>query len=255
MFWRSFVFLFISSWILLVVIVWTMPIAFQACDKNSISSNIALIFTESAGKIGTVFLLLLLSTWLAIRHESTRKKRYSFLISFLFFIMVIGGVAYLNEYFTKVKFGKHRPSHQYLMAISTHTITLDSAYKLPDDQRSLYFIDIVSQNKKKLSHIDYRVINHWLSESGYSFPSGHTMNAFLISGILAFMMQKSRLKRLKKLFFIPMFWAIGVAISRVSLGAHTSLDVSVGAVIGMILAGIVLVLYRHFFILQKHAHQ
>lgn len=50
--------------------------------------------------------------------------------------------------------------------------------------------------------------------------------------------------KLRKLFFIPFIWAIGVGVSRVAFGAHTALDVSAGACLGILLG--MLFLYINF---------
>ncbi len=59
----------------------------------------------------------------------------------------------------------------------------------------------------------------------FSFPSGHTAGAFLVSGVLS--------------YFIPavlvfvFIWALMVGISRIVLGVHYPSDVLAGAILGL----------------------
>ena len=84
---------------------------------------------------------------------------------------------------------------------------------------------------KSLSVLHPRVRQHWLSHTGFSFPSGHSLNAFLFAVLLASLLaHHPRLSR--GWIYVPFMWAAGVCLSRVALGAHTLLDVAVGALAG-----------------------
>lgn len=45
---------------------------------------------------------------------------------------------------------------------------------------------------------------------------------------------------MKYLYFLPLVWALIVALSRVAVGAHSPLDVSVGAAVGLIISHLLL---------------
>jgi membrane-associated phospholipid phosphatase len=64
----------------------------------------------------------------------------------------------------------------------------------------------------------------------------------LLAFILSFSLRFSRSRTARKIFLIPVIWAVLVAISRVALGAHTAWDVIFGAATGT-LTGFMLMHY------------
>lgn len=75
---------------------------------------------------------------------------------------------------------------------------------------------------------------------GYSFPSGHTQNAFGIFGTISTMVKKRSVRLLLWLL------AVLIAFSRMYLGVHTPLDVGVSAVLALILIAAIQPLFRNF---------
>ena len=75
--------------------------------------------------------------------------------------------------------------------------------------------------------------HHWQKETGFAFPSGHTMFAatwaLLLVGLLW-----SRRRALG--LAVAMAWAIGVMGSRLLLGMHWPLDLMVATVMSWIMA-------------------
>ncbi len=79
---------------------------------------------------------------------------------------------------------------------------------------------------------DSRILPHGNSintATGYSFPSGHTMNAATVFGGIAIRKDYPRILRIALGFILAL-----VAFSRIYLGVHTPQDVLVGAGIGML---------------------
>lgn len=72
--------------------------------------------------------------------------------------------------------------------------------------------------------------------SSFSFPSGHTSSAFAAVGIISSLMKKYRL------YFIAL--AILIAFSRMYLFVHYPTDIIGGAMMGIICAKVVLILYE-----------
>lgn len=65
--------------------------------------------------------------------------------------------------------------------------------------------------------------------AGYSFPSGHTQNAFAVMGAPARYSKKLWLRIVLSVFIVI------IAFSRMYLGVHTPLDVGVSCIVGLIL--------------------
>lgn len=212
-----------------------MPSAFTACSRDSWWCNIAYWATESAGKIGTVAILVITCFFYTIRIESKRRKVLIFLKTFLVLGALLSGIAFLNEHVTKELLAITRPSHEYIVRHKPSDFPLDSIYKLDEAGRKNMFRKIILSDTITYQTFDPRIVNHWIEESGYSFPSGHSFNAFILAVIMSFSLYHARSTFAQKLYILPLAWALLVAVSRVAIGAHSALDVSFGAALGLII--------------------
>ena len=79
-----------------------------------------------------------------------------------------------------------------------------------------------------------------VSHSGYSFPSGHTTISFAIATVICMMSDSHKSK------ISAVLLAIIIAFSRLYLGVHYPTDVLAGMLIGIVLAVIVVALWRAF---------
>lgn len=198
--------------------------------------SVAYFATQSAGKIGTLFIVIITSALYAISQPSTKEKAKTFLRSFLALSILLSTFAFLNEHLVKPAVKLARPSHTFIIKQSNSEANLDSLYALEEINRKTFFQDLIASDTLNFKRIDLRILNHWVEEAGYSFPSGHSFNAFLLASILAFGIYNIGQKKLRLLYFIPLAWASLVALSRVAVGAHSAMDVSVGAGLGLILS-------------------
>jgi phosphatidylglycerophosphatase B len=218
----------------LLGILWLFPIGFTACSKDSYWCSFAYWITESAGKIGTPILIFAMGFFYALNQESNRRKITTFFKSILIVGVLVAALAFFNEHVTKKALKLARPSHIYVVEQSGTHAQLDVFYRLNESERKLFLQRLIDFNKQNFNQIDTRVLNHWIEESGYSFPSGHSFNAFLLAYIMAYSMFHSTKKYVKLFYFIPFVWAVTVAVSRVAIGAHSVLDVSFGAALGLL---------------------
>ncbi len=163
-----------------------------------------------------------------------------FLKSVAALCILLASFALFNEYVTKNILKLPRPSYTFVAEQSGINFKMNALYDLNEQDRKQLLRCIIDSQSEKFSNIDSKVLNHWVAESGYSFPSGHSFNAFLLSFIMAFSMHHSKNKTARLLYVLPFIWAFMVGISRVAIGAHTPLDVSFGAAMGLFTAVIFL---------------
>lgn len=224
----------------MLCIVWFFYPEFTACSRDSLWCAFAYWVTQSAGKFGTLGIVVVTSALFAVPFKSTKKRTLVFLQSFGGLCVLLSAFAFLNEHVVKPAAGFARPSHTYIIKRTNSAVSLDSLYTLPTESRKVFFKNILAADTVNFREIDQRILDHWVEEAGYSFPSGHSFNAFLLAGILAFGIFQSPNRGLKYLCFIPFAWALLVALSRVAVGAHSPLDVSVGSAMGLTVSFILL---------------
>ncbi|HXB42052.1 MAG TPA: phosphatase PAP2 family protein [Bacteroidia bacterium] len=230
----------------------SLPLEFTACKKDSLWCSTAYWLTESAGKYGTLVIIVIAGFLYTLRIGSKREKIKTFFRPVIALLIILSVFAFVNEHATKKILKYARPSHLYVISQSGQQVDLVAMYKLETEQRQKFLQGLINNSPALTNSIDKKVLDHWVEEAGYSFPSGHSFNAFLLACILSFSIYHSRYK---KIFFVPFVWALFIAVSRVAIGAHSALDVSVGAALGILIA--ILFLYfdttKNIFIRKKPA--
>lgn len=234
-------FVSVASFLLLALILWLVPFGFSATILHSWWTNTAYILTESAGVNGTLLGIFVACYFYTVQEIGFKNKMLVFAKAMVGLIAIICLFAISNEFLTKPYFKYQRPSHLYVLQKLHLEAKIDSLYQLPKEQRALWFRQKTQEEAKKFAEINPKVLEHWLHEAGYSFPSGHTFNAYLLACIFAFGIQNnSKSKRWQAFYYLPFLWAISVGISRVSLGVHTPQDVCTGALLGIVFGNILL---------------
>lgn len=85
---------------------------------------------------------------------------------------------------------------------------------------------------------------HWITATGYSFPSGHAFTAMFFATFF-FAIGATWLSMPRLLFsYLLLPWAVCVCYSRIILIMHTAADVAVGALAGLLLGASAFVLVR-----------
>jgi phosphatidylglycerophosphatase B len=224
----------------MLIVVWLFYPEFTACEIDSWWCTFMFYTTQSAGMYGTLALVILASVGFSLTVKRARAKVTTFIRCSLALIILLAAFASLNENVIKPFAAMTRPSHAYIIKNTKSNVKIDSVYSLVVTQRRLFFKDIVDRDTIHFKTIDSRVLQHWIDEAGYSFPSGHTFNAFLLATILAFGIFQVNGRVVTAWCYLPMVWAALVGISRVAVGAHSALDVTAGAAVGLLVS--------HFFL-------
>jgi phosphatidylglycerophosphatase B len=238
----------------LLVVVWTTPIAFAAVKINNFKSDLAYAITNSGGVYYVFAITLITALVFAYRSSLNKHIVIKFVKQFGILFLMLAFFAMINEFLIKDMAKLARPSHLYVYTHAKHDIDINQFYELKVAERQLVLKKMIDSSPYLQQNIDPKVLSHWIKEAGYSFPSGHSFNAFLLATVLAFSIKRSRKLHLTKYFFVPFIWATAVAISRVALGAHSPIDVTFGAALGIGLGALLLYFetVRNIILHRKH---
>jgi phosphatidylglycerophosphatase B len=228
------------AFLLTIGIAWTAPLAFSGFRADQPLSRFWLFLSDSGAQWGTGPLLLL-ATILVMAKHSCAKARILRGIHFLGgVVLVLGAFAATNEFVTKPFIASPRP---YVLKLEAEgLLEADAFYALPDKKaRSAFLRKTLEENSENdlIKSLDPAIREHWEHETGFSFPSGHSINAFLFAVFLAFLIQGLFAKG-KGWVWLPFLWACGICLSRIAVGAHSPLDVTVGAFLGGLLGCLLL---------------
>lgn len=226
---------------------------------NSKYTELALWFSDSGhfpfvALVGLFFLLILIS-----RQDLSNRTRL-FVVMYTVFISVVlaGGGAWLNENIIKNNFKYPRPNIEYLAGENGNGalgVTAKEFYQ---------GTDIKNRNKLQRSDILQKVLNqqslpvtlsagvrdHWINETGYSFPSGHSFAAMFFASFFLTLGLSCLSGWRKYAFYLLLPWAAAVCYSRLVLRVHTPLDITVGGLEGLFLGLGGFLLFRFF--MKKH---
>jgi len=233
----------------LVLIAWCfLPLSFVIPELNSNHppffnlqgwvASMALGFSHSAGKFGLPLVLLVGLVGLVLDIEQPRFTRMKLLLSALALsLLMIGTGSYVNEHWTKTQFEIPRPNIGVVLmsqkgepVVSSAEAFYQSGHK---SERSAVLAKVLEKSTVS-DHISAGVKQHWVAETGYSFPSGHSFAAFFCASFL-FLLGFSYARgasRVLLIFILP--WAVLVAYSRTVLLVHSPLDICVGGLVGML---------------------
>lgn len=203
---------------------------------------------ESGGTLGTPVIALTLVAVILGRAGLTWKQRGGeLLVIVLALATLFGGAAYLNEFVVKPYFAIPRPNILELAEPSAETSVLKKSpaefYAMPSKVvRSEYLKTVLTP--ESAPPLNEHVRAHWIHESGYSFPSGHSFSAMLVATVfLALGLSNFSGARLW-IFYLPVAWAVAVCFSRPILRVHSPTDICVGGLEGILLGIVAFLLVR-----------
>jgi phosphatidylglycerophosphatase B len=165
---------------------------------------------------------------------------------FCFVAVLAGGGAALNEYVIKPTFEIPRPNIVYLAGINGSgplAMPAREFYALDQNTRKKHLRTILETEPPVLP-LHRLIRKHWIAATGYSFPSGHAFTAMFFATFF-FAMGLTWLSMPRLLFsYLLLPWAVYVCYSRLVLQMHTTVDICVGGLLGLLLGVLAFVLVR-----------
>ncbi len=194
--------------------------------------------TESGGKYGVPWVLLAATLLLVAMARFTNRERIREAILILLVAGVVLGIcAQLNEHVIKPAIGIPRP---YLVELARDPtdkpllgMTAQEFYALPSKaERSAYLKRVLPDNLP----LSVEIREHWIAETGYSFPSGHSFASMMLATFFMAVARRELIGLKLAMFFLMPVWATAVCLSRSLLRVHTPTDIGAGACEGIIVA-------------------
>jgi len=173
------------------------------------------------------------------------------LLSVLALGVLVGGSAWLNEHVVKPAVAAPRPDIRLLAGDGILGMSPAAFYQLGDKAvRSQYLGQVLTDAPASLDLIP-AVRAHWIKETGYSFPSGHSLSSMLVAtaflALALLLLPPSR----RRWVYVLIPWALGVCYSRAILRVHMPLDIFSGALAGMVLGVVTFLLLRRVLVLSR----
>lgn len=229
--------------IMIAVLAVALSFFVPAAQNGSLANNssdlatTAIVLSDSAKTLGitliTTFLVIVLGTRKRLSSSYRLKEALAVIGTVIVFA---GGGAMLNEHVIKKQFVSPRPNVVWLSlhpASSAAGFSTESYYaREHGDERSRFMQGAIKALGSELSDT---VSGHWVTEPGYSFPSGHAYASFFTATFFLFFATTFVASRRQWLFYLLIPWAVTVSYSRVLLNAHRPLDITVGALQGVVI--------------------
>jgi len=248
--------------LLMLLLTWVQPVIdiLQAswCCLNSNFTELALWFSDSGHFPGVALLGMVLLLILGSRKDLSRRTRLTMLLYVVLVSTVLaGGGAWLNEHILKENLKYPRPNIEYLAGQNGNGplgMTAMEFYQgsasgtRTKSQRSEILQRLLNQNPPPVD-LSAGVRNHWINETGYSFPSGHSFAAMFFASFFLALGLSSLTGWRKYILYLLIPWAIAVCYSRLILRVHTPLDITIGGLEGLVLGTGGFLLFR-FLITQ-----
>ena len=199
---------------------------------------------------------MLLATALVATNHTGLKVRTLKAIQFLAGLSaVLISFALINEIVTKPAAGKHRP---FVIKLEKEGLLVgEELYGKGDQPERTQFLEKLFKEKSEhplINSVHPSVRRHWEVHTGFSFPSGHSQIAFLFAMILGHLIGEL-VPNGKRWMWVPFLWAGAICLSRVALGVHSPLDITIGALTGGLIGGLILKLGLLNKLIQEETSQ
>ena len=215
-------------------------LSFSGFQTEQPFSRIWLLISDSGAQWGIGFAMLLATALVATKHTGLKirtLKAIQFLAGLFAMLLFF---ALINEFVTKPAAGKHRP---FVIKLEKEGLLVGKELygKGGKPERTQFLEKLFKENADHplIQSVHPLVRRHWEVHTGFSFPSGHSQNAFLFAMILGYLIGEL-VSNGKRWIWVPFVWAGAICLSRVALGVHSPLDITFGALTGGLIGGLIL---------------
>ncbi|MBI1903558.1 MAG: phosphatase PAP2 family protein [Planctomycetia bacterium] len=215
-------------------------------DLNG-NASVAAYYMAASGGPWSWLMLLACTVWLVARAGISNRQRLgeaALIIAVL--AVAIGGGFLLNEHGIKAVVGVPRPNIQQLAKAGALGMSPQEFYNLPGKapQRD-YLRARLNDPTFDAVPLNDLVRSHWIEETGFSFPSSHSLASMGIAAFFLAFALSCRCSGRRAAGALLVVWAVAVCLSRPVLRVHSTADICFGALEGVVLGLGAFVLVRH----------
>lgn len=229
-----------SAYLFLCMVLLIVGPSQKAYHENDISAPFWYFLTISGNLTPEIIIIVFLFGAVMFMNKNSGRR----FVSSGLIVLVIGiasaGSGLVTSYFLKNAFHTSRPSHKIFLEDGFIPSGLDSFYMKNNLYRKSYITEHVDPKDAKLSGYYSHDVSIWMNEVGESFPSGHSLNSFLVGILFSYLLIIFLDKKYAWLAFMPLLWAVLVSLSRYFVGVHEKIDIIGGAFIGLALAFLII---------------
>ncbi len=206
-------------------------------DLTQPFSQLACWISRSGGKFGVPFIAIMMLLFLITRSGISFDRKWKE-ASIIILIVAIsaGGGAFFNEHFIKAQLKVPRPNIVWLAGENgsgSLGMTVKDFYAT--GSKGARRIPLENALRKNPVPLSPAIRTHWIEETGYAFPSGHSFSAMFFATFFLMLAATYLTTKRLWLFYLLLPWALAVCYSRLVLRVHTPADITVGSLQGLLI--------------------
>ncbi len=206
-------------------------------DLTQTFSQLAYWLSQSGGKLGVPIVAVTMLMLLVTRGDITFQRRWKeSSVVVLIAVICAGGGAALNEDIVKAQLKIPRPNIIWLAGENGSGplgMTPEDFYESGDKEARRKPLAKVLSRVPSPVPLSSSIEAHWIEETGYSFPSGHSFSAIFFATFLLMIAATYLTTKRLWMFYALLPWALAVCYSRPILRVHTPTDITLGGLQGL----------------------
>ncbi len=208
--------------LLIPITTWLIGWQWSSSQFYNFLDLILFIVTESgSAPYFALITSLILSIWLSMR---CKLLKHHWVVIFLS-VFLLQGTTQVIKSTIKTLWEEPRPYMSYMIE---EGVKIEPFYELSRKERGI----IIQETLQEDTTTPQWLKNHWQKETGYSFPSGHTIFAVMWAFIIVGFLTREKDPKTALIMGVMIIWAGLMMISRMRLGMHFPVDLFVSTVIG-----------------------